>query len=73
MMLYTYFATPFFQSVGFGIFENTTLSGKIIRRVKIFVGENFRHLQKISSLFPDEVFPDRVLYRPSFKMKYSGL
>ena len=27
---------------------------------KIFAGENFRHLTKISSLFPDEVFPDKV-------------
>ena len=24
------------------------------------VGENFRHLAKISSLFPDEFFPDKV-------------
>ena len=29
---------------------------------KIFVGENFRHLTKISSLFPDEVFPDKVYF-----------
>ena len=25
-----------------------------------FVGEDFRHLAKILSLFPDEVFPDKV-------------
>ena len=31
---------------------------------KIFVGENFRHLTKISSLFPDEVFPDKVISLP---------
>ena len=29
---------------------------------KIFVGENFRHLTKISSLFPDEVFPEKVCH-----------
>ena len=34
---------------------------------KIFVGENFRHLTKISSLFPDEVFPDKVL---AFKLRH---
>ena len=33
---------------------------------KIFVGENFRHLTKISSLFPDEVFPDKVFNHFSF-------
>ena len=27
---------------------------------KNFAGEKFRHLPKISSLFPDEFFPDKV-------------
>ena len=31
------------------------------RRQKIFVGKHFRHLTKISSLFADEVFTDKVL------------
>ena len=33
--------------------------------VKFFVGENFRHLPKISSLFADELFTDKVyiIYR----------
>ena len=34
--------------------------GKNIRRGKSYVGENFRHFTKISPLFPDEVFPDKV-------------
>ena len=40
---------------------------KIYPRRKLIVGENgfsgkdFRHLTKISSLFPDEVFPEKVL------------
>ena len=33
--------------------------GKNIRRGKIFAGEKFR-LPKISSLFPDEIFPEKV-------------
>ena len=42
------------------------LSGYIFRRGiyslwKIFVGENFRHEGKISSLFPDETSPDKVI------------
>ena len=35
-------------------------SGKIIRRGKFYVRENLHHLDKISSLFPDEFFPDKV-------------
>ena len=41
---------------------------KIYRRRKLIVGENsssgknIRHLTKISSLFPDEVFPDKLTY-----------
>ena len=35
-------------------------SGKNIHRIKIFVGENYCHLTKISSLFPDEIFSDKV-------------
>ena len=30
---------------------------------KIFIGGNFQHLVKTSSLFPNEVFPNKVLYR----------
>ena len=36
------------------------LSGKIIRRGKFSLGKIIRHLTKISSLFPDELFPDKV-------------
>ena len=40
--------------------------GEKFRRGKISPGKNFarekfRHLPKISSLFPDEVFPDKVM------------
>ena len=38
----------------------TYSSGKHIRRGNIFVGEKFRQLSKISSIFPDELFPDKV-------------
>ena len=31
-----------------------------ISRVKIFIGENFCHLTKISSLFLSEIFSERV-------------
>ena len=36
-------------------------SGEIIRRAKLFVGRNFRHLAKNSSLSPDKVSPDKVV------------
>ena len=41
------------------------ITGEKFRRGKIspgrnFAGEKFRHLPKISSLFPDEIFPDKV-------------
>ena len=35
-------------------------SGITFRRGKFLVGENFRHLRKNSSFFPDEIFPDKV-------------
>ena len=46
--------------------KNIHSSVKIIRRWKfssatIFVGKNFRYLTKISSLFADEVFTDKVI------------
>ena len=34
--------------------------GKIICRLKFFVGNNFRHLEKNSSLLADKVFTDKV-------------
>ena len=34
--------------------------GKIFVGEKYSLGQKFRHLTKISSLFPDEVFPDKV-------------
>ena len=53
------------------VYREILSSVKINRRRKQFVGENFRwekfsqgknirHLTKILSLFPDEVFPDKV-------------
>lgn len=42
------------------------MSGKIVHLVILFVGENFffrenfGHQRKISSLFPDKVFPNKV-------------
>lgn len=38
----------------FPLFDN-------ICRVKIFAEENLRHLIKISSLFPDKLFPNKVV------------
>ena len=35
---------------------------EIIRRAKLFVGRNFRHLAKNSSLSPDKVSPDKVTF-----------
>ena len=52
------------HSVIFGIFEISNSSGNIIRWGKFFVGEIVRrgrfssHAKK---LFPDEIFPDKVL------------
>ena len=37
------------------VFESSSL-------ITLFVGENFRHLAKTSSLFPDEFFPDKVFF-----------
>ena len=37
--------------------------GKIVRRGKFSSGKNICHLAKISSLFTDEVFPDKVFRR----------
>ena len=42
----------------------------IYLRGKNFVSKNFRHLTKISSLFADEVFTDKV--PPSFIQLQSG-
>ena len=39
-----------------------------IRRGKNYVGENFSHRTKISSLFPDEFFLDKVC----FKIKWAA-
>ena len=38
--------------------------------MKIFVGKNFRHLTKISSLFADELFTDKVPYRWKVRRGY---
>ena len=45
-----------------GTISGETLSGEIIRRAKLFVGRNFRHLAENSSLSPDKVSPDKVMY-----------
>ena len=46
---------------------NIPYQGKLLRAIflsgKIFIGGNFHHLVKTSSLFPDEVFPNKVLNR----------
>ena len=46
--------------VGAKVSSGKIFAGGKFSSGKIFVGENFRHLTKISSLFPDEVFPDKV-------------
>ena len=48
-------------------FLNIPYQGKLLQANflsgKIFIGGNFQHLVKTSSLFPNEVFPNKVLYR----------
>ena len=46
--------------------SDETLSGETIRRAKLFVGRNFRHLSKNSSLSPDKGSPDKLV----FSMRY---
>ena len=63
-------------SLGKNIRRGKSFVGENFRRGKfssgkIFVGENFRHLTKISSLFPDEVFPDKVYTMVEYKVNYS--
>ena len=40
--------------------EISSLSAGKFDYVIIFIGENFCHLAKVTSLFPDESFPDKV-------------
>ena len=48
-------------------FLNIPYQGKLLQANflsgKIFIGGNFQHLVKTSSLFPNEVFHNKVLYR----------
>ena len=44
------------------VYGENLSSGKIVRRGKFSSGKKIRHLTKFSSLFPDEVFPDKVSY-----------
>ena len=54
----TYFQWMFFRSTIY--IKVYTLEAKT-SSANIFVGKNFRHLTKISSLFADEVFTDKVI------------
>ena len=42
--------------------------GKNVSLGKFYIGENFSHLTKISSLFPNELFLDKVC----FKIKWAA-
>ena len=44
-------------------------SEKIVCRGKFSSGKNIRHLTKISLLFPDEVFPDKVVPKQTRKLE----
>ena len=59
-MIYELFQEQIKDMVKNGIIYKVPYRGKFRRGKfssgKIFVGDNFRHLKKISSLFPDEIF-----------------